>query len=113
MCNTGIFQKEYISVLNPTRIKEEDLLKLEGKTPEEQEMIQAATELIRQEAREEGLQQGLREGLQQGREEGLQQSLEKVVINLLRKGMDLEVVVEVTDLSRSAVQRLQREIDEA
>ncbi len=71
----------------------EDLLKLKGKTPEEQEMIQAATELIRQES--------------------LQQSQEKIAINLLRKGMDLEVVVEVTDLSRSAVQRLQREIDEA
>ena len=27
--------------------------------------------------------------------------------------MDLEVVVEVTDLSRSAVQRLQREINKA
>ncbi len=76
-------------------------MKLTGKTPEEQKMIQAATELIRQEARDEGFQKG-REEIQ-----------EKVAVNLLRSGMDLEMIVEVTDLSRNAVQKLQREIDEA
>ena len=111
------WQFEYISVLNPTRIKKEDLLKLKGKTPEEQEMIQAATEILRQEARDEGLQKGLQTGLQRGRDEGLQKGREevqeKVAVNLLQKGMDLEMIVEVTDLSRNAVQKLQREIDEA
>ena len=56
-------------------------------------MIQAATELLCQEAREE--------------------AQEKVAVNLLRKGMGQEMVVEVTDLSRSTVQKLQREVDEA
>ena len=88
---------EYISVSNPTRIKKEDLLKLTGKTPEEQEMIQAATEILRQEARDEGLQQGR----------------EEVAANMLRDGMDLKKVAQLTQLNRNAVQRLQREIDKA
>ena len=94
---------EYVSVSNPTQIKKEDLLKLKGKTPEEQEMIQAATEYLRQEGRDEGLQEGLQKGLQKGREE--------IAANMLRDGMDLKKVVQLTQLNRNAVHRLQREID--
>ncbi len=98
---------EYVSVSNPTQIKKEDLLKLKGKTPEEQEMIQAATEYLRQEGRDEGLQKGLQEGLQKG----LQKGREEIAANMLRDGMDLKKVVQLTQLNRNAVHRLQREID--
>ena len=68
-------------------------MKLEGKTPEEQEMIQAATEILRQEARDE--------------------VREEVATNMLRRGIEPDAVAEMAHLSQNTVQRLQREINEA
>ncbi len=60
-------------------------------------MIQSAAELFRQE----------------GREQGWEQAQEKNATNLLRDGMNLDKIVQLTDLSPDAVQKLQRETDEA
>ena len=60
----------------------------QARNSEERQMLQSAAEFLRQEGREE--------------------VREEVAANLLRDGMDPEKVAEVTDLSRDAVQKLQR-----
>ncbi len=60
-----------------------------------------------EDGREEGLQQGLEQGLQQGREQGLQEGREQgreeeliqVAMKLMKKGIPLDEVVEITGLS--------------
>ena len=60
-----------------------------------------------EDGREEGLQQGLEQGLRQGREQGLQEGREQgreeeliqVAMKLMKKGIPLDEVVEITGLS--------------
>ena len=64
-----------------------------------------------QQGLEQGLEQGLRQGLEQGLEQGLRQGLEQgraegvasVVKNLIRTGMDVDVVSAATGLSAQEI----------
>jgi hypothetical protein len=71
---------------------------------------------------EQGLKQGLKQGLEQGLEQGLQQGIKKglnngieqkardVAIRMLNKGFSLDVIAEVTCLSKEEVKTLQPEL---
>ena len=77
-------------------ITREDILSLETKTPEEQQMV-SAVEAFREEFRQEGLEKGL----------------QKVAANLLQKGMGLGEIAEVTELSRDQVETIQQKMNGA
>jgi predicted transposase/invertase (TIGR01784 family) len=55
-------------------------------------------------------QEALAEGRQEGKQEGIAEATRKLALNLLRIGMSLEQIAEVTELSVAQVQDLQREI---
>ncbi|MEA5577534.1 Rpn family recombination-promoting nuclease/putative transposase [Anabaena sp. UHCC 0451] len=55
-------------------------------------------------------QEALAEGKQEGRQEGIAEATRKLSLNLLRIGMSLEQISEITELSLEQVQDLQREI---
>ena len=76
-------------------IKQDDILKLETKTSEEQQMVLSAVEAFREE----------------GRAEGLQEVRQEFAAYLLQKGMGPEEIVEVTKLSREQVESLQQKIN--
>ena len=80
-------------------IKQDDILKLETKTLEEQQMVLSAVEAFHQ----EGLEEGLKKGLEKGRQE--------VAANLLQIGMEPKEVVELTNLSREQVESLWQEFN--
>ena len=77
------------------RFTKDDLSNI-ARTPEELKMIQSAVELFRQE----------------GREQGWEQAQEKIATNLLRDGVNLDKIVQLTDLSPDAVQKFQRKTDQ-
>ena len=52
-----------------------------------------------EDGREEGLQQGLEQGLREGREQGREEELIQVAMKLMKKGIPLDEVVEITGLS--------------
>ena len=81
-------------------ITRKDILNLETKTPEEQQMV-SAVEAFREEFREEF------------RQEGLEKGLYKVAANLLQKGMGPGEIAEVTELSRDQVETLQQKMNGA
>ncbi len=58
-------------------------------------------------------QEILQEGEARGRAEGKAETTRKVAVNLLRIGMSLEQIAQVTELSLEQVQALQREIQES
>ena len=60
---------------------------------------------IREEAREEGLE----EGRQKGRQEGADAKALEVALNLLAQGVELDVIVKATGLSREKVEELQKQ----
>ncbi len=56
---------------------------------------------IREEAREEGLEEG--------RQEGRQEAQEEIALHLLAQGVDIDVIVKATSLSREKVEELQKQ----
>lgn len=61
-------------------------------------------------AKEEGLRQGKEEGLKQGREQGREEGREEnkidVAKNMLRKGLEIELICEVTNLSVEQIKQI-------
>ena len=92
----------YVCVYN-RNITPEDILSVKTKTPEAQQMVRSAVQIIRDEGRAEGLEKGLEQGLEKGRA--------KVASNLLLKGMEPKEVIEVTELSLEQIESLRHEIN--
>ena len=59
---------------------------------------------------QEILQEGEAKGRAEGKAEGKAETTRKLAVNLLRIGMSLEQIAQVTELSLEQVQALQREI---
>ena len=74
------------------------------------------TEMIKKEARLEGLQEGRQEGMQRGIQEGQQKGLQKglqegrqqVILNMLKKKADISFISEVTGLSKKEINKLKK-----
>jgi len=58
----------------------------------------------------QGLEQGLTQGLAQGKEQGLEQGLRLTASNLLRKGLPIEMIAEITGWSEEKIDKLRLEI---
>ncbi|WNZ44058.1 hypothetical protein Q2T42_19690 [Leptolyngbya boryana CZ1] len=56
-----------------------------------------------------GRREGFKEGRQEGRQEGTEQTQRDIAIALLREGMSIEKIAQVTKLSIEQVQQLQSE----
>lgn len=56
--------------------------------------------------RQEGMQQGMLAGMQEGLEKGLEKGIEQVATIMLAKGMSVESIAELTDLSNETIQAL-------
>ncbi|OTA14413.1 putative transposase [Xenorhabdus vietnamensis] len=76
-----------------------------------QEVIMSIAQRLQEKGREEGIQQGMLQGIQKGREEGIQQGEKQASINiartLLKRGDSIELVMEITGLSREELLSLQ------
>ena len=61
---------------------------------------------IRDEATKKGLKEGLEKGLEQGLERGTEQSKNEIARNMLKKGLDISLISEVTGLSNEQINNL-------
>lgn len=94
---------EYFAYLNRLkRIKDEEAVIIEAKLREEEAVEKATKEAIKK-----GLEQGIKQGIEQGRK------VEKVAMasTLLKKGMDVAFVAEVSKLTVEEVIEIQKNID--
>ena len=57
-------------------------------------------------ALEEYYQDGVQEGIEKGIERGIEQCKKSIIANMLKKGLDIEMIVELSGLSESEVQQL-------
>ncbi len=76
-------------------------------------------EYVAEEARKEGLEKGIQEGIEQGIEQGIQQGIKQGIEkgikngerkakletakNMLKKGIDVKTIIEITGLSESEI----------
>jgi len=56
----------------------------------------------------EGLAQGIEKGIEQGIEKGIEQGIERskknIVMNMIKKNMDIDTIAEITELSRENIE---------
>ena len=58
------------------------------------------------EGRKEGIQQGIQEGMQQGIEQGEKQEKIQIAKKMKMQGMDIEIIIKITDLSKEEIENL-------
>ena len=62
-----------------------------------------------QEGMEKGLQKGMEKGLQQGLQQGIRQERQDIVFRMLEKGMDPEMIADLTGMNIEEIQKLEEE----
>ncbi len=92
-----------------------DNTELDAKTWEKAEKLLIETRVLTQGgfmqdvleiAKEKGRWEGQREGLKKGRQEGRQEERQQVVLNMLKRKLDISVISEVTGLSEKEIKKL-------
>ena len=68
--------------------------------------IKNSIDTAKREGKEEGLAEGIEKGLAEGMEKGMNQRSLEIARTMLAKGMDAEMVMEITGLSESQLQQL-------
>ncbi len=63
---------------------------------------------IEQGALERGEEKGLQKGIQQGVQQGMHEKAADIAINLLKKGIDLDIIVDATGLSIEEIENLRK-----
>ena len=74
----------------------------------EKEVQQRGIILGEERGKQEGRLEGIQEGIQEGKLEGIQEGRQQVAINMLRSGMNMELIAQLTGLSLEQIQRLQQ-----
>ena len=62
--------------------------------------------MIENSIRDEATKKGLKEGLEQGLERGTEQSKNEIARNMVKKGLDISLISEVTGLSNEQINNL-------
>ena len=62
--------------------------------------------MIENSIRDEATKKGLKEGLEKGLERGTEQSKNEIAKNMLKKGLDISLISEVTGLSNEQINNL-------
>ena len=68
--------------------------------------IKNSIDTAKREGKEEGLAEGMEKGLAEGMKKGMEKRSLEIVRKMLAKGMDAEMVMEITGLSESQLQQL-------
>lgn len=92
--------------------KATDIIDQMSMNPEEWEMYMSRKKAIINynsgiyQAKEDGKKEGLKQGIEQGIEQGIRKEKLKVAKELLKTGMAVEKIVEITELSKEEVEKI-------
>ena len=99
---TKLFEEAEIAKFTPKELREyENSLKAYRDV---KNSIDTALEQGREQGRAEGIEQGMKQGLKQGRAEGIAE----IAKNMLSLGMDMDLIVKTTGLTKSEIESLQQ-----
>lgn len=59
---------------------------------------------------QQGIQQGMQQGIEKGTEKGIKEKTKKVVMNMLQKGMNIEDIVELVEITREEIEEVKKEM---
>lgn len=79
---------------------------IENLPEEEKEMVLHLPNSYFEKGLEEGKQEGKQEGIAEGRKEGIQKRNQEVALKLIAKGMPINEIAEITELSKEEIKNL-------
>lgn len=87
---------------------EEDARKIENSRLREfkENIVKEVMEEGIKEGREKGIKEGIEEGIKEGRKEGVQSEKIKIAKEMLKKGMNQKIIIDITGLSKKEVEGL-------
>lgn len=95
--------------------EEEEQLMEEARRYEDADEILEIPISYEERGKKKGLEEGKKVGLEQGKKEGMEEGLERgkkeVALELLKKGLDIELIMEVTNLSLDELKKLQKLVE--
>ncbi|MFD1453917.1 MULTISPECIES: transposase [Oceanobacillus] len=80
--------------------------KIENLPEEEKEMVLHLPNSYFEKGLEEGKQEGKREGIAEGRKEGIQKRNQEVALKMIARGMPINEIAEITELSKEEIKNL-------
>jgi flagellar biosynthesis/type III secretory pathway protein FliH len=83
--------------------------KREGIQKGRQKGIQEGRQKGIQEGRQEGIQEGRQKGIQEGRQEGMQNTYLEITKGMLKKGLAISLIQELTGLNKETIEQLKQE----
>ncbi len=107
------------NVLDPSQHSEEKLINLfvEKLTKEKEEVMRTIAQQVEKRIRpqlerrikEEGIQEGMQRGMQKGMQQGIQTRNLDIAQTMLKKGLDLSIIQEVTGLNVEQIKKLSKD----
>ena len=97
------------SIMTELEEAKEKLQKEQEKLQKEQEKLQKKQEKIEKEAKEQGIKEGIEEGKKEGIKEGIRKNQKEIVINMLNKNMDKNLIMELAGLSEKEMEEIIKE----
>ncbi len=88
------WNKEELEVYDYIDLKEYDYINA----------IRTAEKKATKRALEKGIEKGLKQGIEQGIKKGEEQNIAKVVINMLKNNMDIDLIMKITSLSQQEIE---------
>ena len=71
-----------------------------------QDGVQEGIEKGIQQGIEKGIAQGMKQGIEQGIEKGIEQGKKSIIINMLKKGFDMELIADISNMPVEEVHML-------
>lgn len=68
-----------------------------------------ALEKLEKRGIEQGIERGIEQGIERGIEQGITQRNKEIVLQMLRKGMDRDLIKEITGVDEATIEELRKE----
>lgn len=85
--------------------------KIETTYPEGSEKVMTLAQAFREEGKEEGIIKGMERGIEKGIEVGAKRGKLEVARNAIKEGVELDLIVRLTSLSKKEIEAIAKEMD--
>ena len=62
--------------------------------------------IAKKEGKKEGIKKGIKEGIKEGRKEGIEEGVLKTAIELIKRGINLDIIAEATGFPKERIEQL-------
>jgi len=101
------FEQTLIYILRSTNLEEQKVIDLSKSISSKGgEIAMTTAEKLEQRGEQRGIKKGEQRGIKKGMQEGIEKGIYRTAVNMINKGVDIDIVKECTGLSDEDIQKL-------